>query len=158
MFWNRSQMLHCVKRLDYRCNCKLEISNVYDAVEGHCLQAMKIVHHHANGCFDWLISGQQNVNPSREAISILSGKYRRFTFVHPVRKLSVNMLTDMYYFDVRIAFPSGLVRSYLDFLLSFDYPLRVLIPFKVIAKGKQNEWYFKYPLRTRNVVPESKLH
>ena len=27
-------------------------------------------------------------------------------------------------FDVRIAFPSGLVRSYLDFLLSFDYPLK----------------------------------
>ena len=53
-------------------------------VEGHCLQAMKIVHHHANGCFDWLISGQQSVNPSREAISILSGKYKRFTFVHPV--------------------------------------------------------------------------
>ena len=24
------------------------------------------------------------------------------------------------------AFPSGLARSYLDFLLSFDYPLRVL--------------------------------
>ena len=37
-------------------------------------------------------------------------------------------------FDVRIAFPSGLAKSYLDFLLSFDYPLRVLIPFKVIAK------------------------
>ena len=33
-------------------------------------------------------------------------------------------------FDVRIAFPSGLARSYLDFLLSFDYPLRVLIPLR----------------------------
>ena len=40
-------------------------------------------------------------------------------------------------FDVRIAFPSGLVRSYLDFLLSFDYPLRVLIPFKIIAKASR---------------------
>ena len=40
-------------------------------------------------------------------------------------------------FDVRIAFPSGLVRSYLDFLLSFDCPLRVLIPFKVIAKARR---------------------
>ena len=39
--------------------------------------------------------------------------------------------------DVRIAFPSGLVRSYLDFLLSFDYPLRVLISFKVIAKASK---------------------
>ena len=51
---------------------------------GHCLQAMKIVHHYANSCFDWLIFGQQSVNPSREAISILSGKHKRFTFVHPV--------------------------------------------------------------------------
>ena len=40
--------------------------------------------HHANGRFDWLISGHQSVNPSREAISIVSGKYKRFTFVHPV--------------------------------------------------------------------------
>ena len=45
---------------------------------------MKIVRHHANSRFDWLISGHQSVNPSREAISILSGKYKRFTFVHPV--------------------------------------------------------------------------
>ena len=72
------------KKLDYLCKCKPEISDVCNAVEGHCLQAMKIVHHHANGSFDWLISGQQSVNPSREAISILSGKYKRFTFVHPV--------------------------------------------------------------------------
>ena len=36
--------------------------------------------------FDWLISGQQGVDPWREAISILSGKYKRFTFVHPVQK------------------------------------------------------------------------
>ena len=34
--------------------------------------------------FDWLIPGQQSVNPSREAISILSGKCKRFMFVHPV--------------------------------------------------------------------------
>ena len=84
MFWNRSQMLHCVKKLDYLCNRKSEISNVCNAVGGHCLQAMKIVHHNANGSFEWLISGQQGVNPSRETISILSGKYRRFMFVHPV--------------------------------------------------------------------------
>ena len=53
-------------------------------VEGHCLKAMKIVHHYDKGCFDWLISGHQSVNPSRETISILSGKYKRITFVHPV--------------------------------------------------------------------------
>ena len=33
-----------------------EISNVYNALEGYCLQAMKIVHHHTNGRFDWLTS------------------------------------------------------------------------------------------------------
>ena len=84
MFQNMSQTLHCVKKLDYLCNCKSEISNVCNVVQGHCLQAMKIVHHYADSCFDWLTSGDQSVNPSREAISILSGKYKRFTFVHPV--------------------------------------------------------------------------
>ena len=77
-------MLHCVKKMDYLWNCKPEISNVVSPVEGHCLQAMKIVHHHANGCFDWLTSGQQSVSLSREAISILSGKYKRYTFVYLV--------------------------------------------------------------------------
>ena len=62
------------------------MSNVCNAVKGHCLQVMKIVHHHANGSFDWLISEHQSVNPSREAISIRSGKYKRFAFVHPVGK------------------------------------------------------------------------
>ena len=33
-----------------------------------------------------LLFGQQSVNPSREAISIVSGKYKRFTFVYPVEK------------------------------------------------------------------------
>ena len=54
--------------------------------EDHCLQVKKIVHHYANGCFDWLISGQQSTDPWIEIISILSGKYERFTFVHPVDK------------------------------------------------------------------------
>ena len=69
-----------MKKLDYLCNCKSEISNVCNSVEGHCLQTMKIVHYHVNGSFDWLISEHQSVNPSREAISVLSGKYKRFTF------------------------------------------------------------------------------
>ena len=30
-----------------------------------------------------------------------------------------------------------IVRSYLDFLLSFDYPLRALILFKVFAKASR---------------------
>ena len=52
-------------------------------VEDLRLQAMKIVHCYANNCFDWLISGQQSDNPLREATSILSWEYQRFTFVHP---------------------------------------------------------------------------
>ena len=51
--------------------------------EGLRLQAMKIVHYYANNCFDWLIFGQQSDNHLREATSILSEKYKRFTFVHP---------------------------------------------------------------------------
>ena len=75
-----------MRKLDYLCNCNSKISNVCNVVEGHGLQAMKIVHHYANGCFNWLISGQQSVTPSRKAISVLSGKYmyKRFTFVQPV--------------------------------------------------------------------------
>ena len=71
-----------------------EIGNVCNPVEDHCLGAMKIVHHHANGRFDWLISGHQSINnPSREVISILSsGKYKRFTFVHPVVNSNFHVL------------------------------------------------------------------
>ena len=36
-------MLLWVKKLDYLCNCKSEISHICYVVEGHCLQAMKIV-------------------------------------------------------------------------------------------------------------------
>ena len=67
---NRSQILRCVKKLNYPCNCKSEINNVRNALEGYCLEAMKIVHHHASGRFDWLISRHQSVNPWREAISV----------------------------------------------------------------------------------------
>ena len=72
--------------MDYLCNCKSEISNVCKALESHCLEAKKILHHHANGRFDWLTSEHQSVNPSREAISILSGKYKKFTFARPVTR------------------------------------------------------------------------
>ena len=73
-----------MKKLDYLCNHKSETSDVCNEMEGDCLQAMKIVLHHANGHFDWLISEHQSVNPSRKAISIASGKYERFPFVHRV--------------------------------------------------------------------------
>ena len=39
---------------------------------------MEIVYHHANDCFDQLVL------LNREEISVLSGKYKGFTFVHPV--------------------------------------------------------------------------
>ena len=32
------------------------------------------IHHHASDRFDWLISGQENVNSWEEVNSILSGK------------------------------------------------------------------------------------
>ena len=65
------------EKLDYLCNCKSEISNVCNVVDSHCLQAMKIVRHHASGCFDWLISERWSVYPWREALSILSGEIRK---------------------------------------------------------------------------------
>ena len=51
-------------------------------VEGLRLQAMKIVNYYANSCFHSLISGQPSDKLLREATSTLSGKYKRFTFVH----------------------------------------------------------------------------
>ena len=57
------------EKLDFLCNWKSEISYVCNVVEVHCFQAMKIVHDYANGCSDWLVSGQQSVNSSREAVS-----------------------------------------------------------------------------------------
>ena len=69
--------------MDYLCSCKSEIGNV----------CKKIVHHHANGRFDWLISGHHSINPSREVISILSsGKYKRFTFVNHVVNSNFHVL------------------------------------------------------------------
>ena len=41
-------------------------------MEGYCLKAMKLVHHHGNGYFDWLIFGHESFNLSRESISTLS--------------------------------------------------------------------------------------
>ena len=53
---------------------------------------MKIVHNKANDCFDCLTSGHQSVNSSRQAISMLSGKYKRFTFVYPVIVTTIILL------------------------------------------------------------------
>ena len=72
------------ENLDYFCDCKSKTSNVYNSVEGHCHQAIKIMHHHANG----------NINPSREAISIMSGKYKRFTFVDPVHLMTFSEFSE----------------------------------------------------------------
>ena len=47
-----------------------------NAVEGYCLWTIKTMHRHANGSFDPLLSGHQSVNPSRDAIAILSKLYK----------------------------------------------------------------------------------
>ena len=82
--------------MDYLCNCKSEIGNVFNPVEDHCLLAMKIAHHHANGRFDWLISLQQSADISREVISILSGKYKRFRFVDPVANSNFHVVGNFF--------------------------------------------------------------
>ena len=41
-------------------------------------------HGTAHTLYRVLISGQQSDSPLRETTSVLSGKYKRFTFVHPV--------------------------------------------------------------------------
>ena len=46
------------------------------------------MYHHVNGRLDWSTSEHQSIYASREAISILSGKYKRYTFVHPVSGIS----------------------------------------------------------------------
>ena len=60
-------------------------------VKGLGPQAMKIVRYCANSCFDWLTSRQQSDKPLREATSLLSGKYKRFTFVHPENQHSLEI-------------------------------------------------------------------
>ena len=84
------------------CNCKSEISNVFNVMEGRCLQAMKIVHHCASSCSDWLISGQQSVNRCREA---MSEKYKKFTFVHPVGQVEfIKFILLLFCFAQRLSF------------------------------------------------------
>ena len=74
-------MFRLVKNYDYLCSRTSEMGNVRNAV--------KIVHDHTNSSFEWLISGHQRVNFSREGISILSWKYKRVTFVHPVSPIQI---------------------------------------------------------------------
>ena len=66
-----------MKNLDYVCNGKSETTNVCNAVKGHCPRAMNIVHDHASGRFDQLISEHWSINPSIAEISMLSGKHER---------------------------------------------------------------------------------
>ena len=63
------------EKMDY---LQLQVGNkqCLQPVEGLCLQAMRIVHHHANSRFDWLISGHQSIISLAEATSMLSGKYK----------------------------------------------------------------------------------
>ena len=77
----------CLRSL--RLIWKPGLNSVCSAVEGHCLEALKIVHHHPNGHFDWQIPGNQSVDPSREPISLPSGKQKRLTFVHPMSGIKI---------------------------------------------------------------------
>ena len=73
-------MLYWVKKkMDYLF--KLEMGKVCNPMENDCLQAMKIVHHQVNELFDWLICVHQSFEPSREIISVLSEKDKRFTLI-----------------------------------------------------------------------------
>ena len=42
------------------------------------------IHHHVNDLFDWLISGQESVDPWEEVISIPSEKIQKKRFVNSV--------------------------------------------------------------------------
>ena len=91
-------MLHSVKKLDYLCSCKSEISNGRNAVDGHCLQAMEIVRHNANGCFDWLISGYQSVNPIAYGGGFLSHTTILLAAtLKPLKLLLPNVVTSCFY-------------------------------------------------------------
>ena len=57
--------------MDYLCNWKSEKRNVCKVAEGHCLQHMIIMHHYANGCFDWLISGQHQILQEKQFLFCL---------------------------------------------------------------------------------------
>ena len=73
-FWqNRSQASHCVKKIGLSLQLRVRNNGVVFKPRKLCVTMPMAV----------LISGHQSVNSSREAVSILSGKYNRFTFVHP---------------------------------------------------------------------------
>ena len=59
-----------------------------------CLRSYRIlfelVKYIMNELVDWLISEHESVNPSKEAISVLSGKYKKLTFFHLVSKALLN--------------------------------------------------------------------
>ena len=66
---------------------KLEVCRT---IKRLCLQALKIMDHHANRYFDWLVPAQQSVSPLRELSCFSSGKDKglNFTFVYLVGGLS----------------------------------------------------------------------
>ena len=66
--------------MGYLSNCKSETSSVCNVVEDYRLQAMKLVHHYANGCFGWLISGSRALTLREKQFLYRVGN-TRFTFV-----------------------------------------------------------------------------
>ena len=57
-----------------------------------------------NGRFDWLISDHQNVNPSTEAILILSGKIQRIYVCPSYDRFSVSIFKFRILFIVNCLF------------------------------------------------------
>ena len=76
--------------MDYLCNSKSEISKWKFIVFKQC-----------KSCITMPMAVLIGFNTLREAISILSEKYKRFTFVHPVLIIStlLSMLELMKYFS-----------------------------------------------------------
>ena len=69
--------------------------------------ALDFMTENSNGCFDWLISEYQSVNPWRKAISVLSGRYKRFTYVHAVitaMNISIGLKADFLSWQKSLAY------------------------------------------------------
>ena len=95
-----------------------------------------MVHHDANGHFDWLISGHQSVDPLTEIISILPGKCKRFMFVHPVTLVWL-FLSLLAWFSYSKAF---------NFALACNWPIsanRDALGHIKHASSNRNWWFLK---------------
>ena len=76
-------MLHCVKKIGLSLYLRVRNQQCLRRGGRSLFSSHK---NRASPCqwlFDWLLSGHQSVNPSREAISILSGKIQKIYVCPP---------------------------------------------------------------------------